>query len=175
MMNIRRATVEDAREIVVIKQKIVESTNFFLRSPEEPQEKAEDYQKKIQTGQGNGGLTLVVEFNDQVIGFLSFSRSSYMRLHHAGSFGMGIKPEFGNAGIGTKLLSYFIEWAKQQEGLEKICLDVFSNNKRAINLYKRLGFREEGRQINQIRFKDGSYADIILMALYIKIPSKFAY
>ncbi|WP_255260191.1 GNAT family N-acetyltransferase [Bacillus cereus] len=108
MMNIRRATVEDAREIVVIKQKIVETTNFFLRSPEEPQEKEEDYQKKIQTGQENGGLTLVVEFNDQVIGFLSFSRSSYMRLHHAGSFEMGIKPEFGNAGIGTISLGMLV-------------------------------------------------------------------
>ncbi|MGX5519129.1 hypothetical protein [Bacillus cereus] len=50
MINIRRATVEDARVIVVIKKKIVETTNFFLRSPEEPQEKAEEYQKKIQTG-----------------------------------------------------------------------------------------------------------------------------
>ncbi|KEK21167.1 GNAT family N-acetyltransferase [Bacillus gaemokensis] len=171
MINIRKAKVKDAREIVAIKKEIVETTEFFLRSPEEPQEKAEEYQKKIQTRQKNGGLTLVVEFNDQVIGFLSFSRSSYIRLHHAGSFGMGIKQEFSNIGIGTKFLSYFIEWAKEQEGLEKICLDVFSNNERAINLYKRLGFREEGRQINQIRFKDGSYADIVFMALYIKIPS----
>ncbi|WP_250159645.1 GNAT family N-acetyltransferase [Bacillus toyonensis] len=51
-------------------------------------------------------------------------------------------------GIGSKLLSHFIEWAKEQEGLEKICMDVFSNNERAINLYKRLGFKEEGRKIN---------------------------
>ncbi len=144
MMNIRRATVEDARKKFVVSTILCFITTISLASPEEPQEKAEDYQKKIQTGQENGGLTLVVEFNDQVIGFLSFSRSSYMRLHHAGSFGMGIKPEFGNAGIGTKLLSHFIEWAKEQEGLEKVCLDVFSNNERAINLYKRLGFREEG-------------------------------
>lgn len=56
----------------MIKHKIVETTNFFLRLPKEPQEKAEDYQKKIQTGQENGGLTLVVEFNDQVIGFFIF-------------------------------------------------------------------------------------------------------
>lgn len=175
MINIRRAKIEDAREIVLIKKKIVETTNFFFRSPEEPQEKAEEYQKKIQTAQENRGLTLVVEFNNQVIGFLSFSRSPYMRLQHAGLFGMGIKPEFSNMGIGTKLLSHFIEWAKEQEGLEKICLDVFSNNERAISLYKRLGFREEGRQINQIRFKDGSYADIIFMALYIKVPSNLSF
>ncbi|MDA1761002.1 GNAT family N-acetyltransferase [Bacillus cereus] len=55
---------------------------------------------------------------------------------------------FIGMGIGSKLLSHFIEWAKEQEGLEKICMDVFSNNERTINLYKRLGFKEEGRKIN---------------------------
>ncbi len=88
---------------------------------------------------------------------------------------MGIEPGFYNMGIGSKLLSHFIEWAKEQEGLEKICLYVFSNNERAINLYKRLGFKEEGRRINQIRFKDGSYADIIFMVLYIEIPSNHSF
>ncbi|MGX5519130.1 N-acetyltransferase family protein [Bacillus cereus] len=120
-------------------------------------------------------MTLVVEFNDQIIGFLSFSRFPYMLLNHTGSFGMGIKPEFSNMEIGTKLLSYFIKWAKEQEGLEKGCLDVFSNNERAINLYKGLGFREEGRQINQIRFKDGSYANIIFIALYIKVQGNLSF
>ncbi|MGG0509418.1 GNAT family protein [Priestia megaterium] len=60
-----------------------------------------------------------------------------------------------------------MEWSKEQKGLGKINLDVFSNNKRAIHLYKKLGFKEEGKQINQIKLKDGSHADIIFMALSI--------
>lgn len=167
MMNIRIATIEDADAIVAIKQEIVGTTDSLLRLPEEVQETAEEYRKKIQMRQEGGGLTLIAEFNDQVIGFLSFYRPSYMRLHHTGSFGISVKHEFSNKRVGTTLLSYLIEWAKEQEGLEKINLDVFSNNKGAIHLYKKLGFKEEGRQINQIKLKDGSYADIILMALFI--------
>ncbi|QTL52455.1 GNAT family N-acetyltransferase [Priestia aryabhattai] len=167
MLNVRIATVEDADAIVAIKQEIVITNDFLLRLPEEVQETAEEYRKKIQMRQENGGLTLIVEFNSQVVGFLSFQRPSYMRLHHTGSFGICVKQEFSNKGVGTTLLSYLIEWSKEQKGLEKINLDVFSNNKRAIHLYKKLGFKEEGKQINQIRLKDGSYADIVFMALSI--------
>ncbi|WP_273128075.1 GNAT family N-acetyltransferase [Bacillus weihaiensis] len=45
---------------------------------------------------------------------------------------MGIKQEFRNMGIGRRLLSYLIEWATAQEGLGKICLEVFSNNESGI-------------------------------------------
>lgn len=168
MMNIRIASLEDAEEIVNIKKEIIFSTDFFLRTSDEPQEEAEDYKKKIKSSQENGGLTIVAEDNSQIIGFLSFSRPKYIRVHHTGSFGMGIKQGFHKLGIGTKLLSYFLEWAKEQKGLKKICLEVFSINERAIQLYKRLGFSEEGKQINQIGLKDGSYADLIFMSLFIE-------
>ncbi|WP_235988876.1 GNAT family N-acetyltransferase [Aquibacillus kalidii] len=65
-------------------------------------------------------------------------------------------------------MSYFVNWAKEQQGLEKICLEVFSNNTLGIHLYKRFGFREEGKQINQIRLKDGSHADVVFMSLFLK-------
>ena len=165
MLSVRTATLEDAKLIVAIKEEIVKTTDFFLRLPEDDQETAEEYRKKIRKKQESGGLTIIAESNNVVIGFLSFSRSSYKRLYHTGSFGVGIKIEHLNKGVGTKLLSYLIKWAKEQDGLEKINLDVFSNNQQAIHLYKKLGFKEEGKQINQVRLKDGSYADVIYMAL----------
>jgi RimJ/RimL family protein N-acetyltransferase len=167
MLNIRIAHPEDAEKIVAIKKDIVMKNDCLLRLPEDKQETADEYRKKMQKKKDNGGLTLVIEWKDEVIGFLSFSRSSYKRLYHTGSFGISVKPECSNLGAGTKLLSYLIKWAKEQEGLEKINLDVFSNNKPAIHLYQKLGFREEGKQVNQIKLKDGSYADITFMSLSV--------
>lgn len=167
MVNIRLASIEDAEEIVLIKKEIVFSTEVFLRTPSEPQEEAKDYQKKIKLREVNGGITLIAEYNNQVVGFLSFSRPTYMRVNHTGTFGMGIKKGFRKQGIGISLLSYLIEWGKKQKGLEKICLEVFSNNEQAIQLYRRLGFKEEGKQINQLQLKDGSYSDLIFMSLFL--------
>lgn len=67
-----------------------------------------------------------------------------------------------------KLIEFLISWAKGQKGLEKICLGVVSINDRAIKVYKRMGFVEEGRQIKQIKYEDGSYGDDVLMGLYIE-------
>lgn len=165
MLNVRIANQKHAEKIVAIKKDIVMTNDVLLRLPEDKQETADEYRQKIQKKQDNGGLTLIVERTDEVIGFLSFSRPSYKRLYHTGSFGISVKPEYSNLGAGTKLLSYLIRWAKEQEGLEKINLDVFSNNKPAIHLYQKLGFKEGGKQVNQIKLKDGSYADMIFMSL----------
>ena len=48
--------------------------------------------------------------------------------------------------------------------LRKICLEVPGYNQRAIDLYLKFGFSEEGKLSGQI-FLDGQYHDLILMGL----------
>ncbi len=76
---------------------------------------------------------------------------------------MGMLPKVRSRGLGTLLLNRLIAWAKEVPQLEKINLRVISNNPRAMGLYRKLGFLEEGRRIREIKYSDGSYADEILM------------
>ena len=55
----------------------------------------------------------------------------------------------------------------KQKEIEKISLSVFSNNKRAIGLYKKFGFKIEGRLEHQFILKE-KYADEIEMGLIIR-------
>jgi len=48
--------------------------------------------------------------------------------------------------------------------LHRIFLHVFATNTRAVNLYRRLGFVEEGN-LRDAAFVDGSYADVLVMAI----------
>ncbi|WP_306432182.1 GNAT family N-acetyltransferase [Staphylococcus haemolyticus] len=48
--------------------------------------------------------------------------------------------------------------------MHKVDLKVFSFNDKAINLYKKLGFKEEGRNREAI-YRNGFYQDIINMGL----------
>jgi RimJ/RimL family protein N-acetyltransferase len=41
---------------------------------------------------------------------------------------------------------------------------VFAHNARAVALYRKFGFEEEGRRLREYRFADGSWRDDILMA-----------
>ena len=60
-----------------------------------------------------------------------------------------------------------IEWAKSHQKIEKINLRVISNNDAGLGLYKKMGFKEEGRKFKEVKYQDGSYADDIHMGLYV--------
>jgi RimJ/RimL family protein N-acetyltransferase len=61
-----------------------------------------------------------------------------------------------------------MDWAKRNSSVEKIELLVRATNERAIRLYSRLGFVEEGRMRNRVRLPDGSFVDDVAMAWFPK-------
>jgi RimJ/RimL family protein N-acetyltransferase len=74
--------------------------------------------------------------------------------------------KFRGLGIGLAMMDYLIEWARKQEGLEKISLTVFSTNKPAINLYQKFGFKIEGISRKQYKI-EGKYVDDIIMGKFL--------
>lgn len=76
---------------------------------------------------------------------------------------LGSKSHWGK-GIGRAVTKCVIEWAFSELNLNRMSLSVLSNNTRAVNLYKSLGFKEEGR-LREAQFKNGRYVDVILMSI----------
>lgn len=81
------------------------------------------------------------------------------------NFRIGIfKSHLTGQGLGHWMIYNTLEYAFEVLNLNRISLDVFSFNKRALHLYKKMGFTEEGRLREAI--KDGdNYADDILMSI----------
>lgn len=165
MLKIRKATEQDAESLASLKRILFAKSDFFIASPVELKEiTAKDEAAKLEEAYQHGGITYLVEEGHSDVGFLSFHRPSRKRLSHTGSFGMGILENCCNKGLGTKVIQHFLDWAKEQVELEKVCLGVLSTNNRAMHLYKKFGFEIEGRQKKQIKFEDGQYADDIIMS-----------
>jgi RimJ/RimL family protein N-acetyltransferase len=59
-----------------------------------------------------------------------------------------------------------IEWACEHE-LHKLSLSVWPHNSAAIALYRKYGFVEEGRRINQVRRQSGELWDVVEMGLLL--------
>lgn len=81
---------------------------------------------------------------------------------------MSVNRAWRDRGVGRALLLILIAWAEQHPALEKLCLQVFATNTRAIALYTSLGFREEGRQVRGVKMEAGEYRDVLLMGRFVK-------
>lgn len=112
---------------------------------------------------GAGIQFLAVGLDQRVIGWCDIVRDAREGFRHCGRLGMGLLPEARGKGLGTRLAQAAIGRA-WNDGLERIELEVFASNERAIDLYRRLGFVTEGVK-HRARQLDSRYDDNVLMAL----------
>ena len=77
----------------------------------------------------------------------------YRRLAHQCEFGIIVGSEYRNMGIGSYLMSSIMHLAKEKFKIELLHLQVYAENP-AMNLYKRFGFKEFGRQNSWIKEQD---------------------
>jgi Acetyltransferase (GNAT) family. len=116
----------------------------------------------------NKELILVAERGGKIIGFLTlfvYFGGRSPKVQHVGEIGINIMDGYRDMGLGYKMMNYAIDWARCR-GYMKLCLSVFSSNERAIHLYKKCGFREEGRRKAQFKIGD-TYVDEVEMGLFL--------
>ena len=103
--------------------------------------------------------------NDKYVGSCDYQVFGGSRRNsHCVALGIALLEEYTGFGLGTLLMSEVVNIARENN-FEYAKLNVISINNRAINLYKKLGFKECGRLENAVKYDDGSYADNITMWL----------
>jgi ribosomal protein S18 acetylase RimI-like enzyme len=104
---------------------------------------------------------LVAEYNGGIIGNISINRKPF-RWSHVAVLGIIIKKGYRSMGLGSILIKTMIEIAKKDPKIKILCLDVYSENNKAIKLYERLGFKKVSRLPKRILYR-GRYIDSIAM------------
>lgn len=87
-------------------------------------------------------------------------------IKHVGRFGMFVLKDYWRQSIGAELVRTMIEFAENL-GVKRIEATLRSKNKRALELYERLGFEVEGVR-NRAAFIDRKYQDEYYIACLIK-------
>ena len=100
---------------------------------------------------------------NEVVGWCDIIPMSSPAHAHVAKLGMGLLPSFRGRGIGQTLVEKALSDARRL-GLARIELTVHADNRRAISLYDRMGFKKEGLAKDAV-FIDGVYKDVIMMAL----------
>lgn len=166
---IRPAVKADASKMVDYLQAIGSESDFLTFGPGELNIPVEREEIIIaDCSHADNKLFLVAVLNGTVVGNLNFNVNggTRARTRHAGEFGVSVRKEYWGCGIGRELLQYLIDWAKETGVIRKINLRVREDNLRGIQLYKKLGFTEEGR-ISREFSVDGKFYSSIWMGMEI--------
>ena len=81
-----------------------------------------------------------------------------------------LSPRFRGAGMIQHASSILLRFGFHELNLHKIYLRVFSDNERAVRLYRSLGFEHEGCLREQV-YKDGRYRDVSFMGIFSEAVS----
>ena len=90
----------------------------------------------------NDDIMLLAKCDEKIVGCASLSRL-LRRMRHRGDFAISVAKDYWNKGIGSQLLDNMITCAREND-FEVIDLQVRSDNKRAIHLYEKYGFKKIG-------------------------------
>jgi putative acetyltransferase len=111
------------------------------------------------------GCSLVACLDDDVVGHLLLEPEQDMQRRHAASFSLCVAPEWQGKGIGSVLMQAMLVICDRYWVLERLELIVFSDNHRAINLYKKFGFETEG-VCRKYALRNGIMSDIYRMVRF---------
>jgi putative acetyltransferase len=126
----------------------------------------ERFEEKIEA-LATGGCYVVAEIEGSPVGHaLLEPLGELTAISHVFTLTIVVHPGRFGQGIGTALLRHLLDWATHDARVTKVELRVRSTNTRAMGLYTKLGFVEEGRFRRRIRLEDGSFVDDVSMAWF---------
>jgi len=144
MVTIRSATIDDLQALRSLNEQIF-ADNFkydddiilnFASTP-----KGKEYFKKAI--KNKNGCLFIAEKNGQKIGYIdggkkdiSYRKSRYFEIND-----MGVIPEKRGQGIGKLLLQAATKWVKKN-GYQRIYINCYAKNKKALSFYQRSGYSE---------------------------------
>lgn len=129
-------------------------------------ELAPDEAGKGPPGAGGAGpdLHLLATAEGTATGWLALVRGRAPGETHTADLGLGVDESYHGAGIDALLMETGLEWARQQQGLKRVCVQVPAGDAPVTTLCCAFGFVEEGRQP---RGRDGTALDRVTMACYL--------
>lgn len=164
---IREALPEDAEALLNFLGKVALETNFLSMDAEDFQLSVEEeahHLTRILESENN--CLFVARFGELIIGTASIAGNKEKKLRHIGELGVTVASEYWGFGLGTNLVAELIEWAEQSGIIRRIELTVQARNQRAIDLYRKMGFVQEG-VLQRGVFSEGQFLDVYLMSCMI--------
>ena len=112
-------------------------------------------------------IPLVAEYNNRIVGYASIYKFQHPRRKGIGDLAIYLHQDFHNVGLGTAMMKKLLQLAKEHK-MHKLELYVVEDNKAAVTLYKKFGFKIEGISKDSFFGSDGKYHNILHTGLLLE-------
>lgn len=166
MLTLRSMEREDAPQALWIMHQCMGETLFMARYPDEVRMTVEQEAAFIErANEEKNGLMLGAFIGEEIIGLCNARPvAPNDRYCHRAEMGIMVAKKHWGKGADGAMMRALID-AMLKTDVEMIGLDVVSTNERAIALYQKFGFERYGLLERGMKYRDGSYGDLILMKL----------
>lgn len=166
---VREARPDDAEGMVSYMHFIsAEPNNQLLYGPGEFTRTVEDERALLESvAASDNSAFFVAEDQGRIVGIANVAGGTRRATRHSGGIGISLHPDYRDQGVGTRMMRYIIQWARETGIITRLELSVFTHNARAIHVYENVGFILEGITRNAY-VKDGHYLDAMIMALLLE-------
>lgn len=159
-VEIRYPEVSDAEGMMKLINSLVDEnamvSNSERKTFEEELEWLADDVVSIEKGEKT---KLVLTIDGEIMGY---SGVSWTKENHVASFNIALKKPARGRGLGERLMKVVVDESYDRMGYSILKLRVYGSNTPAVNLYKKLGFKEAGRIPDGLE-KDGEFFDEVVM------------
>lgn len=123
---------------------------------------------------GKTDLPLAAEVHGEVVGSAGLHPvSAALRRRHAMTLGISVASEAQGRGVGSALMAAMCDYADNWVGALRLELTVYTDNERAIGLYRKFGFEIEGT-FRGYAMRNGEFADVYSMARFHPRPPRIS-
>jgi putative acetyltransferase len=130
-----------------------------------PYPSVEAWRKRLETQATEvEGIHLIALHGSEVVASAGIhGHPNRPRLRHSAMLGICVARRWQGRGLGSEMMRRLLDWADNWMGLLRVELSVYTDNARAIALYRKHGFEMEGT-LRAFALRRGRYDDVYAMA-----------
>jgi ribosomal protein S18 acetylase RimI-like enzyme len=166
---LRVAGPGDAAGLLALKQALDRETSFMLLEPDERREDRQHVAADLgAVADTANSVVVVAETAGQLVGYAEARGGRVRRNRITAHVVIGVLAAASGRGVGSGLLRKLELWAPAH-GIHRLELTVMAHNRRAFELYQRMGYTVEGRR-RECLLVDGRLVDELYMARLLPGP-----
>lgn len=163
---LRSPVLSDAENMIAYLKTTASETEFGLSYPGEMNFTVKEEEDFISRYAKDKGSLMITAFDgERLVSNASLTCvMDRQKTRHRATFGIAVLRSEWGQGLGKKILSELISFAKEA-GYEFLELEVAASNLTAVSLYKKMGFVVCGERPRSLKLRNGEYYDELLMTI----------